>query len=143
MPESGQNCCTAEFASLVPILMQKSLSNEVCLVGDELAMSKRDARRIQELVDGMSGGDPRAMEAFFTFVDGLLKKKLDRDGEDALMVVVSVVELLLPMHARSAFAAESEKGVKKPAQPRKRTPKKKADRPAKEMAPTNRQGPRR
>jgi hypothetical protein len=128
----------------VPILLQKSLSNEVCLVGDELAMSKRDARRIQELVDGMSGGDPRAMEAFFTFVDGLLKKKLDRDGEDALMVVVSVVELLLPMHARSAFAAESEKGVKKPAQPRKRTPKKKkADRPAKEMAPAKRQGPRR
>ena len=37
--------------------------------------------------------DPRAMEAFFTFVDGLLKKKLDRDGEGALMVVVSVVEL--------------------------------------------------
>jgi hypothetical protein len=82
---------------------------------------KYDARRIHELVDGMSRGDPRAMEAFFTFVDGLLTKKLDRDGEDALMVVVSVVELLLPAHTRLAFAAESEKGVRKPAQAHKRT----------------------
>ena len=47
--------------------------------------------------NSVTGGDPRAMEAFFTFVDGLLRKKLDRDGEDALMVVVSVVELLLPI----------------------------------------------
>jgi hypothetical protein len=105
-------------------------------------MGGRDARRIQELVDGMSAGDPRAMEAFFTFVDGLLRKKLDTDGEDALMVVVSVVELLLPLQARSAFAAESEKGVKKPAHPRKHTARK-AAKSAKEMAPTKRQGPKR
>ena len=108
-----------------------------------LVMSKPDAKRIQELVAGMTGGDPRAMEAFFTFVDGLLRKKLDRDGEDALMVVVSVVELLLPIQARLAFAAESEKGVKKPAQPRKRTAKKKAQKRAKETTPPKRQGPRR
>jgi hypothetical protein len=127
----------------VSILLQKSLSNEVRLVGDELAMGKRDARRIQELVDGMIGGDPRAMEAFFTFVDGLVRRKLDRDGEDALMLVVSVVELLLPMQARLAFAAESEKGVKKPTQLRKRRAKKKARKRAKEMTPTKRQGPRR
>src|ERR1700693_357835 len=94
-------------------------------------MDKPDARRIQELVDGMSGGDPRAMEAFFTFVDGLLRKKLGRDGEDALMIIVSGVEQLLPMHARWAFAAESQKGVKKPAEPRKGTAKKKAAKPAK------------
>ena len=106
-------------------------------------MDKTDARRIQELVDGMSAGDPRAMEAFFTFVDGLLRKKLERDGEDALMVIVSVVELLLPIQARLAFAAESEKGVKKPAQVPKRTAKKKADKAAKELTPAKRQGPRR
>lgn len=103
-------------------------------------MDKRDARRIQELVDGMSAGDPRAIEASFTFVDGLLSKKLDRDGEDALMVVVSVVELLLPVHARSAFAAESEKGVKMAAHPRKGRATKKATKLAKEMAPAKRQG---
>ena len=87
-------------------------------------MDKRDARRVQELVDGMSAGDPRAMEAFFTFVDGLLRGKLDRDGEDALMVVVSVVELLLPMHARLAFAAESERGLRERAKPPTRAGKK-------------------
>ena len=107
-----------------------------------LVMNKPDAKRIQELVAGMTGGDPRAMEAFFTFVDGLLRKKLDRDGEDALMVVVSVVELLLPMHGRLAFAAESEKGVKKAAQPRKPVAKKKVRKRAKETAPSKRQGPR-
>src|ERR1700674_765704 len=111
--------------------------------GDELAMDKPNARRIQELVDGMSGGDPRAMEAFFTFVDGLLRKKLERDGEDALMVIVSVVELLLPMRARLAFAAESEKGVRKPSEPRKRTAKKKGDTSRKEKAPTGGKGLRR
>ena len=111
--------------------------------GDELAMDKPDARRIQELVEGMSAGDTRAMKAFFTFVDGLLRKKLDRDGEDSLMIVVSVVEQLLPMHARLAFAAESERGVKEPAQPRKRTAKKKGAKPAKEKAPTGRKGLRR
>jgi hypothetical protein len=83
------------------------------------------------------------MEAFFTFVDGLLKKKLDRDGEDALMVVESVVELLLPRHARQAFAAESEKGVKEPAQRRKGTAKKKGTKPGKEKAPTGGKGLRR
>jgi hypothetical protein len=108
-----------------------------------LVMSKPDAKRIQELVAGMTGGDPRAMEAFFTFVDGLLQKKLDRDGEDALMVVVSVVELLLPIQARLAFAVESEKGVKKAAQPRKPAAKKKVRKRAKETAPSKRQGPRR
>jgi hypothetical protein len=109
-----------------------------------LVMSKPDAKRIQELVDGMTVGDPRAMEAFFTFVDGLLQKKLDRDGEDALMVVVSVVEHLLPIQARLAFAAESEKGVEKPpAQPRERTAKKKAQKRAKETTPPKRQEPRR
>ena len=109
------------------------------MVGDELAMVKPDVRRIQELVDGMSGGDPHAMEAFFSFVDGLLRKKLGRDGQDALMVLVSVVELLLPPHARRAFTTEAEKGAKKPAQPRPRAAKK----PAREKAPAKRQGPRR
>src|ERR1700680_1187492 len=100
-------------------------------------MDKPDARRIQELVDGMSGGDPRAMEAFFTFVDGLLRKKLDRDGEDALMVIVSVVELLLPIQARVAFAAESEKGVKNSAQPHG---KEKGRYAAKRESPNRREG---
>ena len=109
-----------------------------------MAMGKPDARRVQDLVDGMSSGDPRAMEAFFTFVDGLLRKKLNRDGEDALMVVVSVVELLLPMPARVVFAAESEKGVKNPAPARKvNGKKKKADAPAKEKSPTKGRGPKR
>jgi hypothetical protein len=59
------------------------------------------------------------------------------------MVVVSLVKLLLPMHAPLAFAAESERGVKKPIEPRKRRAKKKARKRAKEMTPTKRQAPKR
>jgi hypothetical protein len=79
----------------------------------------KDAQRIQELVDGL-----KAMDAFFTFVDGLKAKKLGVDGENALTVIVSVVELLLPMHARLAYAAPSDGEGKKAAKPRKRSAKK-------------------
>ncbi len=83
----------------------------------------KEVERIRELVEGMKAGDKRAMEAFFTFVDGLRAKKLGKDGERALAVVVSVVELLLPMHARLAYAAASDRKDKKRA-PRKRVTKK-------------------
>jgi hypothetical protein len=84
-----------------------------------------DADRIRELVDGMMAGDKRAMNAFFTFIDGLQAKKLGKDGERALTVVVSVVELLLPMHARLAYAAASDRESKKRPRTRKSVAKKK------------------
>jgi hypothetical protein len=85
----------------------------------------KDAQRIQELVDGMKAGDQRAMDAFFTFIDGLKAKKLGKDGDSALTVIVSVVEVLLPIHARLAYAAASEREGKKRTPPRKRPAKKK------------------
>ena len=87
-------------------------------------MAKKEAERIQELVDGMRAGDKLAMEAFFTLIDGLMAMKLGKDGESALGVVVSVVELLLPMHARPAYAASSDRESKKGARSRKRVAKK-------------------
>ena len=86
-------------------------------------MAEKEAERIRELVDGMIAGDKLAMDAFCTFIDGLKAKKLGKDGERALAVVVSVVELLLPMHARLAYAAASDRKDKKRA-PRKRVTKK-------------------
>ena len=83
-----------------------------------------DAEKIRELVDGMMAGDKLAMEAFFTFIDGLKGKKLGKDGESALGVVVTVVELLLPMGARLAYAAASDRESKKEARSRKRVAKK-------------------
>jgi hypothetical protein len=72
----------------------------------------------------MMAGDKRAMDAFFTFIDGLQAKKLRKDGERALTVIVRVVELLLPMHARLAYAAASETEKKKPARKPRRVAKK-------------------
>ena len=90
----------------------------------EASVAKKEAQRIRELVDGMMAGDRLAMEAFFTFIDGLKRKKLEKDGESALSVVVTVIELLLPVTARVAFAAASEREKKKQARPRKRVAKK-------------------
>jgi hypothetical protein len=78
----------------------------------EVSVAKKEAERIRELVDGMMAGDRLAMEAFFTFIDGLKAKKLGKDGESALSVVVTVIELLLPVTARVAFAAASEREKK-------------------------------
>ena len=89
-------------------------------------MAKMEAEKIRELVDGMTAGDKRAMEAFFTFIDGLKAKKLGKDGDSALTVIVSVVELLLPMHARLPYAAASDRENKKPARARKRAARKSA-----------------
>ena len=87
-------------------------------------MAEKEAQRIRELVDGMMAGDRLAMEAFFTFIDGLKAKKLGKDGESALGLVVTVVELLLPATARVTYAAASERENKKRARPRKRVAKK-------------------
>jgi hypothetical protein len=87
-------------------------------------VAKNEAEKIRELVDGMSAGDERAMDAFFTFIDGLKGKNLGKDGESALTVIVSVVELLLPTHARLAYAAASDRKKKKPVRARKRVTKK-------------------
>ena len=87
-------------------------------------MAKKEAERIQELVDGMMAGDKPAMEAFFTFIDGLKAKKLGKEGESALTVVVTIVELLLPMHTRLAYAAASDREKKKNGRSRKRAAKK-------------------
>jgi hypothetical protein len=95
------------------------------VVFSEIGVGENEARRIRELADGMTAGDRRAMEAFFTFIRGLRAKKLGKDGEGALAVVVSVVELLLPTHVRLGYAAASDKENKKKARPRKRVAKKK------------------
>ena len=85
----------------------------------------REVERIRELVDGMIAGDRLAMEAFFSFIGGLKAKKLGKDGEGALGVIVQVVELLLPMSARLVYASASTKKGKKPAPLRKRVAKRK------------------
>jgi hypothetical protein len=76
--------------------------------------------QIRELVDGMRSGDPRATAAFFTFVAGLKAKKLGKDGERALTLLVNVVELFLPPHTRTAYVAASDQKKKRPARGRKR-----------------------
>ena len=88
-------------------------------------MAEKQTERIQELVDGMVAGDKLAIEAFFTFIDGLRAKKLGKEGERAIAVVASVVELLLPMHVRPIYTAASKKENKKPARPRKKATHKK------------------
>ena len=87
-------------------------------------MAEKEAQRIRELVDGMMAGDKLAMEAFFTFIDGLKAKTLGKEGESALGVVVSVVELLLPIAARAVYAAASDRENKKRAPSRKPVAKK-------------------
>ena len=95
-------------------------------------MAKRDdAKGLPELIDGMIDGDERAMETFFRYVDVLEDKKLKKDGRHALVMVVSVVEMLLPQAARLAYAAASDregskaahkiKYVSKKAGPKKKT----------------------
>jgi hypothetical protein len=54
----------------------------------------------------------------------LKRKKLGKDGESALSVVVTVVELLLPIAARAAYAAASDRETKKRAPSRKPVAKK-------------------
>jgi hypothetical protein len=83
-------------------------------------VAKEQTERIQELV----AGDKLAMEAFFTFIDGLQRKSLGKDGESAIVVVAGVVELLLPMQARHVYAVASKKENKKPARPRKKATQK-------------------
>ena len=91
-------------------------------------MAEREAGRTRELVDGMRAGDELAMRAFFTFIDGLKGKQLGKDGERALTVVVSVVELLLPTEAQRVYAATSPREHKKPGRSRKIVSKKKVRR---------------
>ena len=70
-------------------------------------------------------GDKLAIEAFLTFIDGLKAKKLGKDGENALTVIVSVVELLLPMQVRATFLTTSDKKRKKKTAKPRRVAKKK------------------
>ena len=90
-----------------------------------LNKAKSGAERIRQLVDGMRAGDALAMEAFFTFIDGLKAKKLGKDGEVALTVVASVVELLLPTEARLAYSVAAETKNKKVARSRNAVVRKK------------------
>ena len=89
-------------------------------------MAKRDdAKALPELIDGMIDGDKRAMESFFRYVDVLEDKKLKKDGRHALVMVVSVVEMLLPQAARWAYAAAaSDREGSRPARKKKYTSKK-------------------
>jgi hypothetical protein len=68
-----------------------------------------DAKQLPELIAGMVEGDKKAMETFFQYVDILEDKKLKKDGRHALMMIVSVVELLLPQPARFPYAAASDR----------------------------------
>jgi hypothetical protein len=83
-----------------------------------------DAKKLPELVAGMVKGDKQAMETFFELIDVLEDKKLKKDGRHALMMVVSVVELLLPQAARLLYAAASDREGNKPEQENKKVPKK-------------------
>jgi hypothetical protein len=83
-----------------------------------------DAKKLPELVDGMVKGDKQAMETFFELIDVLEDKKLKKDGRHALMMVVSVVELLLPQAAKLPYAAASDREGSKPEQEKKKVPKK-------------------
>ena len=88
-------------------------------------MAKRDdAEGLRELIGGMTDGDKRAMETFFQYVDVLEDKKLKKDGRHALMMVVSVVEMLLPHAARLAYAAASDREGSRPARKKKYASKK-------------------
>ena len=88
-------------------------------------MAKRDdAKGLPELIGGMTDGDKRAMETFFQYVHVLEDKKLKKDGRHALMMVISVVEMLLPQAARLAYAAASDREESKPARKKKFTSKK-------------------
>ena len=83
-----------------------------------------DAKKLPELVAGMVKGDKQAMETFFQLVDVLEDKKLKKDGRHALMMVVSIVELLLPQAARFVYAAASDREGNKAEQEKKKVPKK-------------------
>ena len=83
-----------------------------------------DAKKLPELVAGMVKGDKQAMETFFELIDVLEDKKLKKDGRHALMMVVSVVELLLPQAARFDYAAASDREGSKPEKTKKKLPKK-------------------
>ena len=88
-------------------------------------MAKRDdAKGLPELIAGMADGDKRAMETFFQYVDVLEEKKLKKDGRHALMMVISVVEMLLPQAARLAYAAASDREGSEPARKKKYASKK-------------------
>jgi hypothetical protein len=83
-----------------------------------------DAKKLPELVAGMVKGDKQAMETFFELIDVLEDKKLKKDGRHALMMVVSVVELLLPQAARFVYTAASDREGNKPEREKKKVPKK-------------------
>ena len=88
-------------------------------------MAKRDdAKGPPELIGGMTDGDKRAMETSFQYVQVLEDKTLKKDGRHALMMVISVVEMLLPQAARLAYAAASDREESKPARKKKFTSKK-------------------
>ena len=73
-------------------------------------MAKNDEpKKLAALAKGMMGGDQKAMETFFEYVDMLEDKKLKKDGRFALTMVVGVVRLLLPKPVRSAYSAASER----------------------------------
>ena len=88
-----------------------------------------DAKKLPKLVDAMANGDTKAMETFFEFVDVLENKKLKKDGRHALMMVVSIVELLLPEAARRAYAAALKKAVEKPKPEIKKEAPKEVEKP--------------
>ena len=73
-------------------------------------MAKNDEpKKLAALAKGMMGGDKKAMETFFEYVDMLEDKKLKKDGRLALTMVVGVVRLLLPKPVQSAYSAASER----------------------------------
>jgi hypothetical protein len=75
-------------------------------------MAKIDDEEINTIAQGMTNGDKEAMESFFRYVDVLDAKKLKKDGRHALMVIVSIVEMLLPKETRVAYAAASDREAK-------------------------------